>query len=371
MGRGAVGARRGALGDQRAVLSDQGAVLGAWCGVLGAQRGVLGAQRGVLGAWCGVLGAACAVVVALSACAPGPMRVGFPGSVAVSKAHIPSVIRVQLHEHGALVIREVPLEQYVETTILSELHPSAADEPIAEHLFEVQAVLARTYAVTNAGRHASEGFDLCSTTHCQLYELAQLTSSRWARLAHDAVRHTTGKLLWFGDQPARAVYHADCGGHTSDATAVWGGASVPYLIAAPDTCATEHSDWSFEARATALRVALNADARTDVGATLDRVEISGRDAAGRAELITLHGARTFLIRGEVFRDVVTRALGVKSIRSTLFSVKQSGDLFVFTGRGYGHGVGLCQAGAAARIRGGTSPADVLRHYFPGTMIRDP
>ena len=316
-----------------------------------------------------MLGAGCGAAVALSACAPGPARVAMPGSVAVSKTRIPPTVRVQVQEAGALVVREVPLDQYVETTILSEIHPDAADAPAAERLFEVQAILARTYAVTNAGRHTSEGFDLCSTTHCQLYEPSRLTSSRWTHVAHEAVHQTAGELLWFGDQPARVVYHADCGGHTSDAAAVWGGAAVPYLIAAPDTCATDHSDWTFSTRTSALHAALNADTRTNVGGRLDGIEIAGRDSAGRAELITLHGARTFLIRGEVFREVVTRELGVKSLRSTLFSVKRTGDVFVFTGRGYGHGVGLCQAGAAARIRGGTSPVDVLRHYFPGTVVR--
>ena len=144
---------------------------------------------------------------------------------------------------------------------------------------------------------------------------------------------------------------------------------MPYLVAEPDTCPPEHSEWTFEARATELRTALNADARTNVGPALDRVEISGRDAAGRAELITLRGTRTFVVRGEVFREVVTRALGVKSLRSTLFSVKRAGDHFVFSGHGFGHGVGLCQAGAAVRVRGGVAPAEVLRHYFPGVVVR--
>jgi stage II sporulation protein D len=114
---------------------------------------------------------------------------------------------------------------------------------------------------------------------------------------------------------------------------------------------------------------LNADARTAVGARLDRVEIAGRDAAGRAEQIVLRGTRAFVVRGEVFRAAVTRALGVKSVRSTLFSVKKTGDRFVFSGKGFGHGVGLCQAGAMARLRAGASPEEVLRFYFPGTSLR--
>jgi len=309
------------------------------------------------------------VLILLSACAPGPARITMPGSVAVPKARIPATVRVQVHEGAALVVRDVPLEQYVETTILSEVHPDAADEPVAERLFEVQAIIARTYAITNAGRHAKDGFDLCSTTHCQLYEPTRLKTSRWVQAAHEAVRRTAGELLWFGDQPARAVFHADCGGHTSDAAAVWGGTAVPYLVGAPDICPADHMEWTFDTRATALLSALNADTRTSVGAVLDQIEVSGRDSAGRAELITLRGSRTFVVRGEVFRDVVTRSLGVKSLRSTLFSVKRTGEHFVFSGRGYGHGVGLCQAGAAARIRTGSSPADVLLHYFPGTSLR--
>jgi stage II sporulation protein D len=75
-----------------------------------------------------------------------------------------------------------------------------------------------------------------------------------------------------------------------------------------------------------------------------------------------------VIRGEVFREVATRALGVKSLRSTLFNVKKSGDRFLFSGKGFGHGVGLCQAGALARLKAGDSPEDVLEHYFPGTSL---
>lgn len=306
-------------------------------------------------------------LLVVSACAPGPIRVPMPGSVA-SGTRLPATVRVQIQEGGTLVVRDVPLEQYVETTVLSEVVPDAADEAVAERLFEVQAVIARTYGVTNVGRHAKDGFDLCSTTHCQLYEPSRLKTSRWAQAAHEAVRRTASQVLWFGGHPARAVFHADCGGHTSDAAAVWGGAAVPYLVAAPDTCPTDHIDWTFDAGATALRTALNADPRTNVGSRLDNVEVSGRDAAGRGELITLRGARTFVVRGEVFREVVTHAFGAKSLRSTLFSVKRTGGRLVFSGRGYGHGVGLCQAGAAARIRAGVSARDVLLHYFPGTTV---
>jgi len=288
---------------------------------------------------------------------------------AAGKARVVT-LRVQVREGSALVVRDVPIEDYVAGTALSEVHPAAGDDALAGRVFEMQAVLARTYALSNLRRHASEGFDLCSTTHCQLYEPARLSTSRWAAVVKDATARTAGEVLWFANAPARVVFHADCGGHTSDASAVWGGTAPAYLAGTRDDGPAEsaHTAWAFETTSSALRRALDADPRTDVGATLDRIEIAGRDAAGRAELVTLRGTRAFVVRGEVFRDAVTRALGVASIRSTMFTVKKTRAGFAFAGKGYGHGVGLCQTGAIARLKAGAPPEQVLSYYFPGTSL---
>jgi len=177
-------------------------------------------------------------------------------------------------------------------------------------------------------------------------------------------------VLWYADAAARAVYHADCGGRTSAAGAVWGGPGPIYLTGAKDDgpAANAHAEWTFETSLEALRTALNSDPRTEVGAKLETIEIAARDDAGRAEKILLRGSRTFVVRGEVFRDVLTRRLGAKTVKSTMFSVKKVRGGFSFTGRGFGHGVGLCQAGALARLRAGESPESVLAHYFPGTTL---
>jgi stage II sporulation protein D len=306
--------------------------------------------------------------MALSACAPGPVRVMLPSAGA--RSTVPSTIRVQVREGTALVIREVALEEYVGATALSEVHPDTSDGGVAERMFELQSVIARTYAVTNRGRHATNGFDLCSTTHCQLYEPARLRTSRWAPVARAAAQRTWGEMLWFAGGPARVLFHADCGGHTSSAAAVWGGVAPSYLAGASDEgpACNAHNAWTFETSAAAMTAALNADSRTAVGARLDRIEVAGRDSAGRAEKILLRGTRTFVIRSEVFREVVTRALGVRSLRSTLFTITQLGTVLRFSGSGFGHGVGLCQAGALARLKAGGSPEDVLEHYFPGTSL---
>jgi stage II sporulation protein D len=118
----------------------------------------------------------------------------------------------------------------------------------------------------------------------------------------------------------------------------------------------------------ALRRALNADPRTDVGAELRDILVARRDSGGRASLVLLRGARDPLVRGEELRTVLTRTFGARSLRSTLFSISRDGATFTFTGRGFGHGAGLCQAGALARLRAGARPADVLAYYYPGTRL---
>jgi stage II sporulation protein D len=312
-------------------------------------------------------GIACLLTAA--GCVSGPVHVVLPSSAAGPAA--PKTLRVQVREGSALVVRELTLEDYVAVTALSEVHPETPDTRLADRMFEVQAVIARSYAVTNRGRHAKEGFDLCSTTHCQLYDPARLRTSRWAATARAASQRSAGEVLWFADGPARALFHADCGGHTSSAAAVWGGVAPAYLSGATDNgpAGSAHADWTFESTGTAVRTALNADPRTAVGARLDQIEIAGRDGAGRAEKVLLRGTRTFVVRGEVFREVLTHALGVKTLKSTLFTVKKSrGGVFMFAGKGFGHGVGLCQSGALARLKAGASPDQVLAHYFPGTSL---
>jgi stage II sporulation protein D (peptidoglycan lytic transglycosylase) len=306
------------------------------------------------------------VAILLSACGAASPHVSLPDEVPERAASV----RVQVRVNGALVVRNVALEDYVVATILSEVDPPTADRDALERMYEVQAVISRTYALAYRGRHARQGFDLCSTTHCQLYEPQRVRTSRWSELARQAAARTRGELLWFSGSPAHTLFHADCGGHTSNATSVWGGTAPVYLAGARDAgpARDAHVTWTFDTRLSSLREALNGDARTAVGAKLTGIDVASRDSAGRAERVTLHGSRAVTVRGEIFREVVTRALGVQTVRSTLFTLKRVGDHAVFTGSGFGHGVGLCQAGAFARLKAGESAERVLKFYFPGTQI---
>lgn len=295
-----------------------------------------------------------------------------PVKAALVPAPRPSTLTVRVQvASDRNAVRVVKLEDYVRAAIISEFAPPDGEPELVGQMLQVQAVIARTYALANRGRHARRGFDLCSTTHCQLYEPHRLKTSRWAALAADAVRRTAGAVLWHGDSPVTALFHSDCGGHSSTSVAAWGGTTRPYLVAVPDDgpAREAHVSWTYTASAATLLKALNADTRTRVGARLDGVTVVARDASGRAETVAIHGQRERLVKGEDLRAVLSRPLGPRAIRSTMFDVRRVRGAFIFEGRGFGHGVGLCQVGALARLRAGAQPADVLRRYYPGTTLR--
>jgi stage II sporulation protein D len=308
-----------------------------------------------------------AMLVVSVACGMSTAPPGVPSTRRAAAARL----RVRVVDAGRPTVRQIALEEYVRGSIVAEFAPPGGDPAVVARMLEVQAVLSRSYALSNLGRHRRDGYDLCATTHCQLFEPSRLRTSRWAGAAGEAARKTTGMVLWFERNPAAALFHADCGGHTSAPPAVWGGAALPYLRGSADDGPAQgaHATWRYAATREAIHRALNEDARTVIGARLDGITVLQRDDAGRAVRIRLDGRQGREVMGEVLRDALTRRLGARTIRSTLFDVRRDGASFVFEGRGFGHGVGLCQAGALARIAAGSSPSAVLLRYFPGTTLR--
>ena len=264
----------------------------------------------------------------------------------------------------------LPLDEYVRGGVLPEAALAELEPATALRVAQVQAILARTYALSNRQRHGDDGFDLCSTTHCQVYRPLRGWPEHLVRLSEEAVRSTSGTVVVYGGTPINAVFHADCGGHTSDAGTVWRGSNPTYLRGLPDPFCLRRrrTPWRFEVAVAALRRALNRDVHTAVGAYLDDVVVTERDAAGRAAQVTLVGQHTVVVRGEQLRGALALFDGTPSIRSARFTVRQSDGVVVFEGRGFGHGVGLCQTGAMVRARAGHSPHDILMHYYPGTTL---
>ncbi len=269
-------------------------------------------------------------------------------------------LRVKILSENRVVT--VPLEDYV----LGVLSVEAAVEDEIEAL-KAQAIVSRTYALKNLGRHASEGFDLCSNTHCQQY----VSESRGSEKMRRAVIETTGEILRDASgQPADAYFHAACGGYTANFETLWGTPGPSYLRGVRDDyCATMSNHlWTDEIPAGQLAKALASDPLTDAGKKIDDVVVTKRDATGRAEIISIEGERRRQVRGWDFKLIVGRALGWNVLKSSRFSINRNGAMFIFRGSGFGHGLGLCQNGSHVMARRGARSEQILAKYFPGARI---
>jgi stage II sporulation protein D len=277
---------------------------------------------------------------------------------------------VQVREGGRGRTVSLQVEEYVRGAILGEAAVSRDDAALATSVFSLQAILARTYAVRNRGRHADEGFDLCDQTHCQVFRRDDGQHPEWRRqAAADAVARTAGQVIVHQGRPIQAVFHALCGGHTRDADAVWGGASVPYLRGVPDPFCLNASGaaWTYRMTASALGDALNRQDATRVG-RLSRLVPASADTASAPAMVRIEGSSTKTVRSEVLRAAINASQGPTAVRSPSFSFRREGEVWVFQGRGNGHGVGVCQIGALARLRAGARLNDVLAAYYPGTTL---
>jgi len=248
------------------------------------------------------------------------------------------------------------------------------------------AIAVRTYALKNRGRHAKDGYDFCSTTHCQRF-VSGVRSPRVSEASYDdralpegrasdtmvaAVRSTEGQVLLDArGQLVDAYFGASCGGETANVGTLWGVTPPDYLRGVQDEycLAGPHAHWSDTITCADLLRALQSDARTNVGGRLDQVMVSKRDETGRAEFITLEGEHRRSVRGWDFKIIVGRVLGWNVLKSSRFEVSRAGSNFIFRGSGFGHGLGLCQEGAHVMARRGAGFQRILEKYFPGTSVR--
>lgn len=264
------------------------------------------------------------------------------------------------HKSGGLTaVNIVPVDDYLLSVVPEEM---PTDWP-AEAL-KAQSVAARSFSLASRGRHASEGYDLCTTTHCQLYTgtAAEKTAST------AAVRATRGEVLTYGGKPIEALFHTDSGGMTENSEEVWG-SHVPYLRAVRDA-QTKTLPWTKTITRAELERKLAAKGH-DIGKVrsiaLSPLAIGraakDRTASGRVKTMTVAGTKgTATLSGTTWRSL----LGLKS---TLFDAKLTKDAVTFTGYGSGHGLGISQWGAKRLAESGKSYADILHHYYTGTTLQ--
>ena len=257
---------------------------------------------------------------------------------------------------GIALVDELPLEEY----LVGVLRAEAGERWPAEAL-RAQAIAARTYAAYQRQLNAGKPYHIiASTAHQQFAGRVPATSPAW-----DAVRDTAGQVLrWEGDL-FPAFYHTESGGFTEDPRTVFAARNMPGLtpVRCPFSAGSPHFYWSLDLRLADLSDVLR---KNDVGVgTVTAIEVTERTATLRATVVTVRGATGVVrLRGNDFR----RMVGYDTLKSTLFAVVMEGDVAHFSGRGYGHGVGLCQWGARGMAEQGYTAKQILGFYYPGTTF---
>jgi stage II sporulation protein D len=327
---------------------------------------------------------------------------------------------LRLIKQGAAltVINDVPLEDYVTSVISSEMSASCPLELLKAH-----AVISRSWlwfpkanpshsvklqsesldsneTLRWYGREAHPDFDVCADDHCQRY---QGVTKAFSPAAAEAVRATTGEFLRYNGAICDARFSKCCGGITERYSTAWEDKNIAYLESIYDGPPQTHS-YPPESR---IRSAPAAYCNTDDSELLSRVlpgfdqetrdfyrwqvaytpeELAdliktrlgadlgpirdlnalARGPSGRIYRLKITGDRDYIIVGKELE--IRRALSRTHLYSSAFVVDKEPGRFVLRGAGWGHGVGLCQIGAAVMANEGNAYTEILQHYYRGSTV---
>ena len=290
------------------------------------------------------------------------------------------VLEVIRNEDGesVRVLNLVYVEDYLKGVVPAEIGRLNRREIEA---LKAQAVAARTYSLSRRGQHANQGYDLEATVADQVYKGVEGEDP----VANQAVEATREEVLLQRGKLVEAYYHANSGGKTEDIKQVWGKPSQSYLKPVEDDQFCSWADnykweetWTAEALMNNVEGFLRSaySLRTgDPGDLLD-LRVIRRASSGRVELLEVVTDKgSYEIAGDKIRWALRKGSDPNSILpSTRFDLQvqrdQAGSIQRITasGKGNGHGVGMCQTGAIGMARNGYSYKDILTFYYPGTKI---
>jgi stage II sporulation protein D len=236
------------------------------------------------------------------------------------------------------------------------------------------AVVVRSFMLSHPGRHSSEGYDFCDTTHCQFYRGEQDMSEIAASTEIEkAIKATRGEILTFERRTVEGYYTAACGGMTVTPSMLWGGStSYPYRRVSCRWCRASRFDkWERSAPAAQVLGALSDFLGSRLSLATD-LALDRDHSSGFVRSITVADQTTrATLSADAFRRAIGLKLGWNTVLSPTFTVERRGQRFIFRGRGFGSQIGLCEAGAMAQAAAGRSYREILSFYYPGAEISEP
>lgn len=276
----------------------------------------------------------------------------------------------------------IGMENYLLSVISSEMKSSSSLELLKAH-----AVISRSWLLARMEERKSGGaaphreFDVCADDHCQRYQGLAMAVGESVRRAID---QTWGQVLRYRGTLCDTRYSKCCGGRTELYSTCWEDKDFPYLQSVEDRfCDCEHSeilpqvlndydmrtmdfhDWTVKYSREELSTLVHRRTGVDYGEILS-LEPVERGPSGRIKYLRINGTKHSAVIGKEL--AIRRALSETHLKSSAFEVTADGDFFVLRGRGWGHGVGLCQIGAAVMASEGYDYRQILSHYYVGAEV---
>ncbi len=278
-----------------------------------------------------------------------PIRVSCSGK----KKTLRGSVVVKLKRNRLLILNLVDIEEYLFSVVPSESYSSWPMESL-----KAQAICSRTYAYYQYLHRKDWEYDLVDDEGDQAYKGVERETSRTTK----AVKDTEGMVLVYNEKPILAMYTANSGGNTADSGAVFN-LPKPYLIAKPDPASLKGKMAVWERRFTRDQIE-KAFRRIGIDVRgLRLIEPAQIGPSGR--IIKIRVFSRYGIQILRTRTTLKRALNLPEI---LFKIRRRGDLYIFDGRGWGHGVGYSQWGSAYMGKE-RSYKEILLFYYPHTQIK--
>lgn len=265
---------------------------------------------------------------------------------------------VQKPDNKFLVINAIELEQYLKGVLYHEVSHRWPMEAM-----KAQAVAARTYVLYQMKKNAKDDYDVTGDIYSQVYGGKSAERFR----TNIAANRTRGEILVYANKLLPAYFHASCGGHTENARNIWGHNLPPLAGVVCSFCQSEPNfRWKRNFRSKDIQDKLNARGYT-IG-PISEIRILDRNESGRINnlmIISRNGSRV-RIPGIKFRELI----GPNTVRSNNYEVAMKGYYFDLIGKGWGHGVGMCQWGAHRMAKERYDYDEILAFYYPGAEIVD-
>ncbi len=295
-----------------------------------------------------------------------------PDKKTLNTSCFPGDFKILAKGNVLTAINIVPVEQYLRGVIPYEIGKLDSSRFSA---LEAQAIAARTYAYKHFGSRESVGFDIYADTKDQVYKGLHSATP----LTDKAVKETAGIVMTYGGEFIIAYYHSTCGGET-ETLATWGRDDLPYLQSKPDLrpdgtpwCnESSYTNWErkFSDKETASLFKQNAKETKASITNFNEVQsISILDTLKSGRILTLEVTTdkgTYQVVGDKVRWLFKKNGSI--LPSSFFRIGHDEGGWIIRGKGFGHGVGLCQMGVRARAAAGQSFAEILTHYYPGITL---